>query len=396
MTDKLEMRLSDNAGTLEVTSWEDLREYISRAEAHWAWIGKISGEHAAVEVNGRIFDALRMLRNDLANHQNSGYGWRAFEPLIRVHFENPKGALLHPDSDTARAVQDVRSAVGDEAAAFAYGFWRGTVNLSHALSAADIRGAMWIGTPGYGGHSELAELLRKERENARSLVRRLAAEAEQIQRDRLTEWEKFLAHSKFDALTWAQRRSRRWRLHARRWQERHERSEKSIHSVDQLYREAMKLKGPVQYWRDKAETHRTAEESARKRLYWYFPGAFVFLILIFAVGGGVIVATPKDDLHPGALFVASAGLAAISGLLFWVGRLLTKLYLSEHHLRHDAEERAVMTTTYLALISESAADESDRQIVLNALFRSTPDGIVKEDGGLDPSIGALIAKAMVR
>ncbi|MNF16784.1 hypothetical protein D3C80_2199610 [compost metagenome] len=50
----------------------------------------------------------------------------------------------------------------------------------------------------------------------------------------------------------------------------------------------------------------------------------------------------------------------------------------------------------MALIVESGAVESDRQIVLNALFRSTPDGIVKEEGGLDPSIGALIAKAMVR
>jgi len=396
MTDKFVMQLNDNAGTLEITSWDDVREYIARAEAHWAWIGKITGEHAAKEIHVRISEALKKLRRDVQSHQGNGYGLRAVEALLRVHFENPNGALLHPDADTARAVHDVRTAVGDEAAAFAYGFWRGIINLSHALSAADIRGAMWIGAPGYGGHGDLSDLLKKERENARSLVRRLAAEAEQAHGERLAEWEKFLAHAKFDALTWARRRSRRWRLHARRWQERHEHSAQSIKAVDQLYREAMKLKGPVQYWTEKAEIHRVAEKDARKRLYWYFPLALVFLVVMFAAGGGVIINTPKDNLHPGALFVASAGLAAISGLLFWVGRLLTKLYLSEHHLRHDAEERAVMTTTYLALISEAAADDSDRQIVLSALFRSTTDGIVKEDGGLDPGLGALIARSMVR
>ena len=90
--------------------------------------------------------------------------------------------------------------------------------------------------------------------------------------------------------------------------------------------------------------------------------------------------------------MVSAGLASVAGMVFWVGRLLTRLYLSEHHLRHDAEERAVMTTTYLALTHERAAEETDRQIVLAALFRSTPDGIVKDDGHGDLSIPGLLAR----
>ena len=44
-----------------------------------------------------------------------------------------------------------------------------------------------------------------------------------------------------------------------------------------------------------------------------------------------------------------------------------------------------MTSTYLALINENAATDLDRTIILGALFRNTPDGIVKEDGPGDPS-----------
>jgi Family of unknown function (DUF6161) len=74
---------------------------------------------------------------------------------------------------------------------------------------------------------------------------------------------------------------------------------------------------------------------------------------------------------PIALYVViSGGLLLLSTLAFWVGRLLTKLYLSEHHLRNDAEERAVMATTYLALNHEGIALEADRQVVLAAMFRA--------------------------
>lgn len=56
-----------------------------------------------------------------------------------------------------------------------------------------------------------------------------------------------------------------------------------------------------------------------------------------------------------------------------------RLYLSEHHLSVDADERAVMAKTYLALVNEDKADKEDRHIVLETLFRHSTDGIVKDD-----------------
>ncbi len=79
-------------------------------------------------------------------------------------------------------------------------------------------------------------------------------------------------------------------------------------------------------------------------------------------------------------------------MIFWIGRLLTKLYLSQHHLMHDAEERAVMTTTYLSLSHESAASEEDKKIILGALFRPTIDGLIKDEGPSDMSLAGFLSK----
>jgi hypothetical protein len=396
MSESYKIQLADGAGELTIASWEDIEQYVDLVQGHWGWLIDPNGSEVQKTVTHSLSAAIGQVRANIRTHRHNGWGLSAGENLLRAAFEERGSVLVHPESQTAFDIADMRAGLSDEAAVFGYGFLRKVLNLSQAQSADHIRAALWLAAPGYAAHGELADLLRSERANLRSTVRRLNDEVGQERIKREEDWGLLLGIMKVEGVKWARTRSRRWRAKARRWEERHQASEKSVHDVDALYREAMKLKGPVQYWTAKAEIHRTAENAARQRLYWYFPLALIFLVALFAVGGSVILNTPKDDLHPGALFVASAGLAAISGLLFWIGRLLTKLYLSEHHLRHDAEERAVMTTTYLALIVESGAVESDRQIVLNALFRSTPDGIVKEEGGLDPSIGALIAKAMVR
>ena len=135
------------------------------------------------------------------------------------------------------------------------------------------------------------------------------------------------------------------------------------------------------------------------KLLWFFPLATTTLLSVFFLVGRFLINHPETETSkaPLALYVViSGGLLLLSTMLFWVGRLLTKLYLSEHHLRNDAEERAVMTTTYLALSTEGAAAEADRHIVLNALFRATPDGIVKDDGPSDPSLQGVLAKLMSR
>jgi hypothetical protein len=71
---------------------------------------------------------------------------------------------------------------------------------------------------------------------------------------------------------------------------------------------------------------------------------------------------------------------------------MIRLWLSAHHLVIDAQERVVMIETYLALIKEGQLDEKERALVLTPLFRSSSDGIVKDEGAPDLSAAAFFSR----
>src|SRR5690606_42081806 len=98
----------------------------------------------------------------------------------------------------------------------------------------------------------------------------------------------------------------------------------------------------------------------------------------------------------GALFVISAALALLASMPLWIGRLIIKFYLSEHHLATDAKEREVMTQTYLTRTAEGVVTEKERSLVLAALFRNTPDGVVKDNAQPDAGPAALLTKLLDR
>jgi hypothetical protein len=75
---------------------------------------------------------------------------------------------------------------------------------------------------------------------------------------------------------------------------------------------------------------------------------------------------------------------------------MVRLFLSEHHLAINAEERATMALTYLALTADEKADEKERALVLASLFRPTADGIVKDDAAPDLAPGAILSKILAR
>lgn len=80
-------------------------------------------------------------------------------------------------------------------------------------------------------------------------------------------------------------------------------------------------------------------------------------------------------------------LGASFTLFVWMVRVFLKVWLSQVHMRNDASERVVMVQTYLALMADGAVQNNeDRSVVINALFRSTSDGIVKDDGMPNPII----------
>jgi hypothetical protein len=80
------------------------------------------------------------------------------------------------------------------------------------------------------------------------------------------------------------------------------------------------------------------------------------------------------------------GLLLISlTMAIWVIRILMKVMLSQLHLHTDADERAVMSNAYLALLKRGKAlQDDDRELILSVLFRPSATGIVDDGAPATP------------
>jgi hypothetical protein len=169
---------------------------------------------------------------------------------------------------------------------------------------------------------------------------------------------------------------------------------KSINDTEAAYKEQMNLQASVEYWNAKAATHSTAIKSSRWNLI-----LFTIFGSGFLVGSLLWIATTAIELSEksksdAAIYIKFAAIGAIlTTIIFWIGRVLLRIYLSDRHLLTDAEERIAMVKTYLALTNEGKLEPADRALVLAPLFRSAADGIVKDEGP-DASLAGVIAKAI--
>lgn len=302
----------------------------------------------------------------------------------------------HPDGVNGRIVHDIRESLGKEAAIYAYALMRNALSVSQIASVNQLRGALAVAFPHIAGTAGAETRLAAERANFRAATRRLADEVALAEAQRAARWDALLDRASGKFVKAVRRRSRAWRSALERWRGDNAAAIATLEATDRAYKELMRLKAPATYWSDKAAEHGKAEKTAACRVRWFFIIAVPAMALMFGLTAATLLSYAGSTPPAGLYVIAGAGLATTAGLLFWVGRLLTKLYLSQHHLRQDAEERAVMTTTYLALTADAAAGDTDRQIILSALFRATSDGIVKEEGGLDASLPALISRLATR
>lgn len=159
-------------------------------------------------------------------------------------------------------------------------------------------------------------------------------------------------------------------------------------NTKKAFEEDMKLKSAVTYWSNKAEKH---FKLARAFAIIAFIFSILILIAIYQFLDGnftdiidnntsvTLVSESTKNItwhkvwHYGyLLFATSVGI--------WIIRLIVKLFLSNYHLSVDAEERAVMMETYLALTKEGQGlSDNDKQLVLQSLFRPINFGIIKDE-----------------
>lgn len=410
-----------DGGEVTVRSWDELQNWLLAEQKKWDWLDDVRDLGDPHGSEGRI----RQLWNDLL--RTVGDFARDEAPSIAAKdvLSWFNGTLLVSTSKNGATVLDILKNHGLLSASFALGFITKNINMDSCKWPDDLVGALISVAPEMLKPIALSAQLKTERANfknaTRSLIERVDLEAEERRKAHIA----FVKRYSAIADRYFKRKRAGWRKSEADWTVVAEqlrdniRAEadfaiEAIEKTDRHFNELMALKAPVEYWMKKATEHGTREKAARKQLLWYFPLAIVLLGLVFCATAWFLLTHPS--INPAAVagaakgsspsaapaapvaiyFVISGGLLFLSTIALWIGRLLTKLYLSEHHLRNDASERATMTTTYLALTTGSAASAEDRSIILNALFRSTPDGIVKDEGPSDSTVQAVLAKLLVR
>jgi hypothetical protein len=189
--------------------------------------------------------------------------------------------------------------------------------------------------------------------------------------------------------------------------------ESRLKAAAAAFREDNALKAPVVLWQEKETKHQAESATARTFFIWSLivTGLLVIVLasfLIFSkdVAYALVAPIGCDPAKPETCSGFSArGLsiltlvAAFFTCLLWYVRMQMKLFLSERHLALDARERTAFAQTYIGFLAEKdSSDEAagQRAAVYAALFRPSTDGIVKDEGGLDPSIAAALSKFLTK
>lgn len=396
----LRFRMADGSDW-RLTGWPKVMKWLNAMQSFWDWLPGTPFADPA-NIKGHIPSRVMQLISDAEALRSSGRQPSDLAPSISQYLTDGY-APIHPRSERGRILARVKADAGGEAAAFAFAVLGRLVSVGSANTPEQARGAFLAINPELLEVSNASGQFMAERKRFRAALQRIEESAAEEQAERERDWNTTLHEAGEAGRRWSQQRARRWLRYAKRARVTEGKAISSIRDVEAAYKEHMGLAAPVKYWKDKATEHENAEYWARLWVIFFFPVALAGMAYAFNETGVSLITSVKESQVPNAppfpnaiFIVASAGLASCAGLVFWVGRLLTKLYLSQHHLKQDAEERATMTETYLALIENGAASEADRQVILSALFRNTPDGIVKEDGGLDPSIAAALGKFLAK
>ena len=137
----------------------------------------------------------------------------------------------------------------------------------------------------------------------------------------------------------------------------------------------MALQAPVDYWTTKASGHRTDLTKSRSRLLLFASfggGGLVIALLLLPWLAGVVAAGAQGPESTVIYLKYVAAGAILTTIVFWIGRVLLRIYLSDRHLLTDAEERVAMIKTYLALSNEGKVDALQSVRLCWLLFSAPP------------------------
>ena len=153
----------------------------------------------------------------------------------------------------------------------------------------------------------------------------------------------------------------------------------SLAKLEDIFHKKLHLEAPVQYWTQKADTHRTF---ATYSAIAFTATACAFIWILYKIYPSIEPILSVATKQP-ITAVVLIGIPAF--LMIWILRFIARLLLLNVTLNTDARERAAMTKTFLALMKDEDAkmESADRILILQALFRPSP--ISSGDDGAPPN-----------
>lgn len=396
----LEVDLGERGGKLIFRSHQEIQDFINSERNFWQWLQQppLGGNQAAQHAWNVIHHQFQELQQAASNFSsNSNYEQHLRETFLKV-FSN---TIPISSGKTARFLSELKDfgepTVASGAAAARLGHVPSFQGFTH------FRGAVEMAAFEVGINPQAGKAAQKELSSLAARYDKIISET-----DKKTD---ALIDGVTEAVNEQQRQSAetieynkrfyevisKWnrhkiKIHRRAGDEELKKAVKQFKETEDTYKEFMKLRGPVEYWTNKATTHAA---SARSRRNWLLGFAIPTTLLVVIVLVKIATNAPTYITKETPIFVIGIWGAIgvfLTTVVFWAARVMMRLYLSEHHLAIDAEERKTMAMTYLALTNEGKIDEKDRSLILAPLFRPTADGIVKDDAAPDIGLSSLLSK----
>lgn len=390
MTEESKITIRDAFGNVvNFASLEAFESFVDYEREAWAWLE--GARHDPNDMHTVVSAALGQLPSWVQNVRAKQWSMDDLSNQLATLYGTAKPSLLLSDHSPGIGVQTIRDRHDEDSGELAFALAISRCSLS---PAANLRAAkIWnmLASPALIGPTATVNEHRRKLGALRGAFRRAINKAVAEHRTLLAEHKGNLGHDRDRYQDIAIRMSRIGARRADRIGRRADEAVEKIKATDNAFTLRMGLEAPVRYWRTKQKQHERA---------WKVWGAAVLLYLL-AVGVVVYLTFPSiwnlvpvGEALSGRHILLVTSIGAALTLIFWVARLLIRIFLGERHLATDAEERRVMVQAYLALVKAGGATDAERSIILASLFRGAQDGIVREEGTQDFTLPAMLSKAL--
>lgn len=374
----LEIKLADKLDRLRFSSPEELQKWNDEEFNEWQWVNSggspftepISQKHQ--QFRNQIRERVQEWQQRLRNPQQVADVHRGITALFEQYYG--QNEIFNRTRPATAFITKVRAEKGEAAAAGAYTFLLGgTTRSSNFPSPRFFEGLIdgllftreidWTAT----AHQEALSRLKAKYDDNIAVQDKRAEEIEKRNQALNSDFGNALS----------ERREKLETLHSSQTDEFKgviSKHEANLKSIEETYDQKLALQKPVAYWETKERYH--------SKVTKYLALAASVSALVAGLGMASLIHWIFVGLQPGQdpRHWQIGILITAAFFTIWFLRILIRLFFSNHHLATDAAERRTMILTYLAMAREGAdAAPDDKKLILQHIFRSASDGLVKDD-----------------